>query len=552
MALDGILLSKILDKIQNFLPARINKIYQISNTELIFQLKTTSGKENLLISCHSIYNRITITKRDYNTPNEPSNFVMLLRKYLESSKIVSIKQEALDRWCKIKIDSRSEIGDPVTYYLFIELMGKYANIIFTDSEYRIMDALKRIPPFNNKRTIQPGAKFIEIEKQLDKKDPFIEKDYDKSVSLVKQFHGISPLLEKEIYYRLEKETFSSIFKEIKNSNNIYLYKTNNETFFHCINLTHKGKCLKRDILDGIDNLYLEKEEKERVKDLVGDIYKYTQRQLKHYKKKVLKLEQALEESLDCEKWRLYGDLLFANQHLSTKGKNTITLKSWDDKEEFSIPIDQRLDIKGNAKKCFQLYNKRKKGQVHINEQIAICKEEIMYFDALSQQLEFANFKDALEIKQELIKLNYLSENKKNTKNHKKKKNTLPTINKITLKNGVVLSFGKNNIQNEALTFSIANKNDMWFHTKDYHGSHVTINCAEPDEETIRIAAMFAAYYSKGRYSSSVPVNYCLVKSLKKIPNSKIGLVSLSKYKTIYIDPDQSLIDEICSEKHSNE
>lgn len=546
MALDGILLHKIVQKIKPEFPARINKIYQVSNSEILFQLKTQTTRKNLIISCHTIYNRLNLTERSYPTPEEPSSFVMLLRKHLESATIQSIEQGGLDRYVRLECHMRNEIGDKVIRYLYIELMGKYANLIFVDSNGKIMDALKRIPPFeNNRRTIQPGAMFKETEIQPDKIDPFHATTYNPELTLTKQFHGFSPFLSKEVEYRLHNdESFVSIMKEIENSNTLYISNLNNEAVFHCIPLTHiQSPSKSYPLLEGLDIVYFHKEEQDRIKDLAGDIYRFVNHELKHQKQKLPKLQASYEESLDCDKWREYGDLLYANQHITTKGETSLQLPSFEDGSLVTIPLDPKLDINRNAKKCFQKYNKAKKGQVYILEQIEICQNEINYFDGIQQQLDLSSFDDAKEIQQELIELGYLK--KKVSKIRKaKKKETLPKVSKITLPNGIQISFGKNNLQNEALTFKLANKNDMWFHTKDFHGSHVVVHSQELDEDTIRSAAQLAAYYSKGRDSSSVPVNYAQIKTLKKIPGAKPGMVSLSTYKTIYIDPDESLLDSL--------
>ncbi|MEG0077343.1 Rqc2 family fibronectin-binding protein [Anaerorhabdus sp.] len=546
MALDGILLHKIVSEIKDEFPAKINKIYQVSNSEILFQLKTQSGRKNLIISCHTIYNRLNLTERSYPTPEEPSSFVMLLRKHLEGAIIQSIVQGGLDRYVKLECQTRNDIGDRVTLFLYVELMGKYANLIFVDSNGKIMDALKRIPPFeNNRRTIQPGAMFKETEIQDGKLNPFESVTFNHEITLTKQFHGFSPFLSKEVEYRLQQdESFTSIMKEIEDSRLLYIAIIDNETVFHCIPLKHiEQKQKSYPLLEGLDTVYFHKEERDRIKDLSGDIYRFVNKELKHLRQKLPKLQSSLEESLDCEKWHTYGDLLYANLHIRTKGESKIELPSFDDDLLITIPLDPKLDIKGNAKKCFQKYNKAKKGQVYIQEQIDLCTKEIDYFEGIQEQLDISSFDDAKEINQELVDLGYMK--KKVSKIRKqKKKETLPKIKKVTLDSGIQISYGKNNLQNEALTFKIANKNDMWFHTKDFHGAHVVVHATDLDEETIRTAAMIAAYYSKGRESSSVPVNYCQVRNLKKIPGAKPGMASLSTYKTIYIDPEEEFITKL--------
>lgn len=543
MALDGILLHKIIPNIQNSLPLRIQKIWQISTTEVLFQVHGNQGKQQLLISTHSEYNRLLFTNRSYPTPKEPGNFVMLLRKYLEGSIIEIVEQAGLDRWCTFTIRRRNTLGDIENIFLYVELMGKYANIILVGTDGKIIDALKRIPPFENqKRMILPNATFVPTQPQ-DKKDPFIDQQIDESVSLTKQFAGFSPFLSKEIEYRMSLgQSFSSIMSEIEQSDSLYIVNENDNTVFHCIPLTSIGTCKSYPIFEAFDILYYRKEEKERIKSISGDIYHFVKKELKHQTTKLPRLYKSFDEAKDCEKWKEYGDLLYSYNIQDTKGMHQITLQSWEDGKDIVIPLDSKLDGKANARKCFTKYNKFKKGQVYLQEQINICENEIHYFEGLLEQLDMADFDTALEIKEELIKQNYITE-KKNPKKKKKKENG-PHISTLVLPNGISISYGKNNLQNEALTWHQARKNEYWLHAQGYHGAHVVVHSDYLDEETLRNSAMIAAYFSKGRYSSSVPVQYCLVKELKKIPGAKPGMVSLSSYKTIYIDPDEDHLNEI--------
>lgn len=302
-------------------------------------------------------------------------------------------------------------------------------------------------------------------------------------------------------------------------------------------------------MEGLDILFYHKEEKERIKQISGDLFKLVRRELKHQRQKLPRLHSALQEAQDCEKWREYGDYLQPYSYQVKKGESEVTFDRFDNEGTITIPLDPKLDGMGNAKKCFQKYNKGKKGQVHLQHQIDLCQDEIEYFEGVEQQLELANFHDAREIREELANLGYCkSEVSKIRK--KKKKETVLNSASITLENGVTLTYGKNNLQNEAITFKTANKNDTWLHAKDYHGAHVVINTDEPDEATLRLAANLAAYFSKGRYSSSVPVNYCLIKQLKRVPGAKPGFVSLTNYKTIYIDPDEELLLPYLESNHT--
>lgn len=541
MALDGILLHKIVPEISKSLPARIQKIYAISNTEILFQIHGKNGKQQLLISCHTVYNRMLLTTRSYPTPEEPSNFIMLLRKYLEGSTLESLKQQGLDRWCLMEIKHRNALGDLETLHASIELMGKYANFILLDKNNKILDALKRIPPFeNNNRIIQPGVVFTPVPPQ-NKKNPFEKGIFiDPEISLTKQFDGFSPFLSKEIEYRMEQgQSFSSIMEEIENSTDLFIANQKNEAVFHCIELKHLGKCISYPFFEGLDVLYYHKEEKDRIRQLSGDMEHFIKRQLKHQKTKLPRLYEALDEAKNCDQYRLYGDLLYTYGIQDTKGIKEIELEDYNTGKMIKIPLDEKFDGPSNAKKSYQKYQKLKKGQSHLQEQITICENEISYFEGLQEQLELADFKTAEEIRIELEKQGYLST--KNKKNRKKKENPI-SFTTIKTSKGILISYGKNNLQNEQLTWHYAKKNETWLHTKDYHGSHVVIHNANPDEETLRFGAMIAAYYSKGRNSSSVPVNYCPVKNLKKIPGSKPGMVSLGSYKTIYIDPDVDYLE----------
>lgn len=543
MALDGILLSKIIPEIQKSLPARIQKIYQISTQEILFQIYGTNGKEQLLISCHSEYNRMLLSRRSYPTPQEPGNFAMILRKYLEGATFLSLQQAELDRWCFFQIQHRNVLGDPETIRLYVELMGKYANLILVDPSEKIIGALKRIPPFeNNKRIIQPGALFRPTPAQ-NKHNPFHTAEINSEQTLTQQFTGISPFLAKEIDYRIRNgQNFSSVMREIKDSRMLYIAQVEPTPLYHCIPLTSLEGGKQYPLFEGFDVLYYHKEEKDRIREISGDIFRVVKRELKHQTLKLPRLLKEYDEAKDNQKWNTYGLLLYSHGIRETHGATAIALEDFETGQNVTVPLDPRLNGPRNAQKCFAKYQKLKKGQIYLTEQIAICQAEIQYFTGLLEQLEQADFTTAEEIKQELIKGGYMMSAQKKRSSAKEKTHKID-LHTVRLPNGILLSYGKNNMQNDFLTWHKAKKNELWFHAKDYHGAHVVLHEARPDEETIRIAAMTAAYFSKGRQSSSVPVNWCPIQELKKIPGAKLGMVQLGHYRTIYIDPDETKLEQ---------
>ncbi len=535
MAIDGIILSKVKDDLCSHLPIRINKINSTSNTEVVFNVHADKIRTSLVISLHSVYNHISLSNENYSDYEEPSTFVMVLRKHITNGIITSIVQNEYDRYLLLNIRALNDLYDEKEYILSVELMGKYANLILIDKETnKIIDALKKIPPYlNNKRTILQGANF-EIPESQNKKDPYNDFLIDFNNSLVKQIQGFSKQLEEEIRYRISKgDKYEDIIEQIKQSNSLYISSNND---YHVIPLTYLNLQYKEvSIQKGFDILYYKANEKERIKTVTEDIYKFVKRQIKHFDTKVNKLNQNLIDSENLDEDRENGELLFTYSNLETKGLNKIDIIDYSGNNK-AIKLDPKLSIKQNANKYFTAYSKKRKGKVYIEEQLEIAKRELEYFNALKEQLEIATYLDALQIKEELIKYGYLRK-----KVNKQKKNKKINLYQVEYK-GYLITFGKNNTQNDYLSFDYAKANNMWFHAKDFHGAHLVVNSDNPSEDVLRMCANLAAYFSNGRMSSSVPVNYCLAKNLKKVKGAKAGFVTIRNYKTIYIDPylDESI------------
>ncbi len=535
MAIDGIILSKVKDDLCLHLPIRINKINSTSNTEVVFNVHADKIRTSLVISLHSVYNHISLSNENYSDYEEPSTFVMVLRKHITNGIITSIVQNEYDRYLLLNIRALNDLYDEKEYILSVELMGKYANLILIDKETnKIIDALKKIPPYlNNKRTILQGANF-EIPESQNKKDPYNDFSIDFEQSLVKQVQGFSKQLEEEIRHRISNnEKYEDIVKQIKESNSLYISSNND---YHVIPLTYLNLPYKEvSIQKGFDILYYKANEKERIKTVTEDIYKFVKRQIKHFDTKVVKLKQSLIDSENLDEDRENGELLFTYSNLETKGLNKIDIVDYSGNNK-TIKLDPKLSIKQNANKYFTAYSKKRKGKVYIEEQLEIANRELEYFNALKEQLDIATYLDALQIKEELIKYGYIRK-----KVNKQKKNKKINLYQVEYQ-GSIITFGKNNIQNDYLSFDYAKPNNMWFHAKDFHGAHLIVNTDNPSEEVLRMCANLAAYFSNGRMSSSVPVNYCLAKNLKKVKGAKAGFVTIKNYKTIYIDPylDESI------------
>ena len=539
MAYDGIMMHQVkkslIDTIQS---GRINKIYQISKYELLFQVRANRKNYQLLISSHPMYARVQLTSLTYPTPEAPNPLTMLFRKLLEGGYIKEIEQIDLDRILKITFACHNELGDAIEYILFIEIMGKHSNIILVGKNNKIIDCIKHISPsMNTERFLQPGALY-QLPPMVEKLNPFTS-DFVEDSQLTKIYQGMAPILSKEILYRIDQgEDFKEIMKQIDKSQDLYITKINDKEYFHVIELTHlQGITTKYALFDGLDLHFNEIDQKERIKQQTSNLLKFIQNEYQKNTTKLKKLKVTLEDSENSDNYRIKGDLLYASLHLMQKGMTSVEVDNYYDNTKMKIT----LDPKANAQKYYQKYQKAKNSINVLHQQIELTEKEIDYFDSLITAMSQASYYDALEIKEELENEGYLKKKKQRNTIRKKK---IPQFQKYLTKDGIEIDIGKNNLQNDYLTFKYAHRYDMWFHAKDMPGSHVIVKAQDLDEYTIRLAAKIAAYYSKGKNSSSVPVNYTLVKTLKKPAGSKPGKVILDNYKTIYIDPDDEFLKEL--------
>ena len=541
MAIDGILLNKQIQVLTDYLPAKIQKISQISEFELMFHCRNKEkGKFNFFISTHPNTGHISVVDQKLDALDEPKGFVMLLRKHLEQAVFTSIEQLNYDRWFTLKVHTFNSLGDAIEIQLIVELMGKYANMILVNEDNIIIDAIKRIPPFQNQlRTIQPGAKFSPTPIQDNKKDPFLSDVIDTNLSLVQQFHGFSKELAFQVDKLLVNHSFTEIMQMIRDSNSLYIHKVNDSLQYHCIPLTYLNDSYQQmDLMQGINYIFESKEQQERLKSLTADVVKCIKNNKKHFKGKVRKLNEQLNESSIYEMYRDYGDLIFTYPNQAS-GHQSITLYDYALDYDTTIDLDPKYDSYTNARRFYKKYTKNRKGIEHIEKQLEIASKEYDYFSDLFDQLTYMDVTAATQIRAQLQQKGYLKANKQ-AKPTKKKKDKGISVNSIEV-DGVRIYYGKNSIQNEKITFDTNARKGIWFHVKDSSGSHVLLTDHLDDEFYIRLCAQIAALFSPYRSSSSVEVQYCPVSKVKKMPKGNPGQVLLTHYKSIYIDPDESLL-----------
>ncbi|PKG25227.1 Rqc2 family fibronectin-binding protein [Niallia nealsonii] len=564
MSFDGLftraMTSELLESLKG---GRITKVQQPFTNEIVLVVRANGKNQKLLLSVHPSYARIQLTEETYENPKEPPMFCMLLRKHLEGYFIDNLYQIGHDRIIVLEVRGRNEIGDTSYKKLMIEIMGRHSNIILVDQEKNtILDSIKHVSyAVNSHRAILPGYEYKAPPAQ-DKQDPLATEKEDILKALdfnsgkldkqiVQQFSGISPLLAKEIVFQAglaNRDTLPQAFlakmKEIKEAQyNPSIIQTADKEYFYFQNLLHlKGESKSFSTLSKmLDRFYFGKAERDRVKQQSNDLERFIVNERDKNEKKIKKLKRSLQEAENAEQYQLLGELLTANIYAAKKGMKEIEVTNYyhPDGEMVTISLDPRKTPSENAQKYFTRYQKAKNSIDIIKEQISLAEKELVYFDTLLQQIISASPKDIQEIREELIEEGYLRERQK--KQTKKQQNLKPVLDQYFASDSTEILVGKNNKQNDYLTNKVAARDEIWLHTKDIPGSHVVIRSKEPSEETIIEAAKLAAYFSKAKQSSSVPVDYTLVRYVKKPSGAKPGFVIYDNQQTVYVTPDEDTV-----------
>lgn len=564
MSFDGVFTRTMINELAGtVLNGRISKIHQPYENEIILVIRNQGKNHKLLLSAHPTYARMQLTEIEYQNPQSPPNFCMTMRKHLEGAILTKIEQIANDRIIHFSFEKRNELGDLEDIVLTVELMGRHSNIILVNQRTsKLLDCIKHVgPSLNTYRTLLPGAEYLAPPANEEQKNPFtIEQGpLFELLSLADEltpkffqqtFQGLGFDTAQEISYLLTKNpqerlaTWQAFWNRFDNDPAPTLTISGNKSFFTPLNYESLGTDSQSyDTLSTLlDGYYQGKAERERVKQQAGELIRKIDNEYRKAKSKIKKLEKALLDTENAENYRQKGELLTTFLHQVDRGLKSITLENYyEDNAPILIALREDLSPAQNAQKYFQKYSKLKNGVKIIQGQIAVTHSEILYLESVLSQLDLASPMDLDVIREELIEEGYIRFKQK-AGNRKKLKKSKPE--KYLATDQTTILVGKNNLQNDQLTLKSANKNHYWLHAKDIPGSHVIIEASDPSEETIREAAMLAAYFSKFRLSSSVPVDYVQVKHVKKPNGSKPGYVIYEQQKTLYVTPEEALVSAL--------
>lgn len=564
MSFDGLFTKAMSEELFQLINGgRINKIHQPYPNEIIMIIRANGKNHKLLLSAHPSYSRAQLTNETYENPQDPPMFCMLLRKHLEGAIIENIYQKERDRILIFEVKGRNEIGDVSYKTLIIEIMGRHSNIILVDKETnKILDSIKHVSyAVNSYRAILPGQtyKFPPEQHKLDPmtaspEDVLKALDFNSGKldkQLIAAFAGISPLLAKEIMFKCELPTQENVLEAFKKVIDLFKNQTycpaimhnNKKELYYCFPLQHVEETTKTftTLSEMLDRFYFGKASRDRIKQQAQDLERFILNEKEKNAKKIGKLQDTLQESHKGETFQLYGELLTANIYQIQQGMTEVEVVNYYDEEGKTvlIPLQPQKSPSQNAQAYYTKYQKSKNAISIVTEQIQLATEELQYFEALLHQLDSAQPKDIEEIREELQEGGYLKQRHK--KGFKKAKDTKPVLDEYISTDGDLILVGKNNKQNEYLTNKLSKRDEIWFHTKDIPGSHVVIRNSEPTEKTLEEAAMLAAYYSKAKNSSRVPVDYTQIRHVKKPKGSKPGFVTYDNQTTLFVTPDEDIV-----------
>lgn len=569
MALDGIYLYSLVNDLQkSILNSKIDKINQPEKDEVILTLRKDRKNLKLLISASPRFARIHLTTSVKENPIKAPMYLMVLRKYILGGRIINLTQKDNDRILIIEIENRDELGFDSTYSLIVEIMGRHSNItLVRNRDNKVMESIKHITAdINSYRVLYPGVNFV-YPPSSTKLNPF-STTYEELNSFISKnsiifddkfycnsFTGISKLLSNDLYYNIIKDnnspTMTEIyenFKEFTNnldkniSYNIYTNKAGIVKDFYSLKLSSLENDFILTSYDDpntlMDAFYEKKDKQDRLQNKSTDLQKLIHTNIERCNKKVRILNETLNECLEKDSFKIKGDLLTSYIYTIKKGDSECNLLNFyneNEEEYIKIELNPTKTPSENVQYYYKKYNKLKTSEEYAKVQLAKNAAEIEYLNSvLTNIINAESYNEIDEIKNELIETGYIRYRKKG-KSSNKSKTSKP--HHFVSSDGIDIYVGKNNLQNDYLSLKFANKNYLWLHAKDIPGSHVIVCSFDVPDKTLEEAAIIAGYYSKGKSSLKLPVDYTKVKELKKPNGSKPGMVIYHTNKTLIINPN---------------
>ncbi|MDX5014875.1 Rqc2 family fibronectin-binding protein Fbp62 [Streptococcus anginosus] len=544
MSFDGFFLHHMTEELrQQLLYGRIQKINQPFEQELVLQIRSNRQNHKLLLSAHPVFGRIQLTNTSFENPAVPNTFIMVMRKYLQGATIESIEQIDNDRVLEISVSNKNEIGDSVAATLVIEIMGKHSNIILMDkASGNIIEAIKHVGfSQNSYRTILPGSTYV-APPQTGNRNPFTisnEKFFEilqtedlSARSLQKLFQGLGRDTATELSQRLTSEKLKTFRAFFASPTQAHLTTKS----FAPILFSDSQKEFPS-LSQLLDDFYQDKAERDRVNQQASELIHRVENELEKNRKKLKKQEQELVATENAEEFRQKGELLTTFLHQVPNNQDQVELDNYYTSEKITIVLDKALTPNQNAQRYFKKYQKLKEAVKHLTGLIEETKETIQYLESVETALSQASLTEIAEIREELIQTGFIRQRQREKIQKRKKPEKYLATDGET-----IILVGRNNLQNDELTFKMAKKEDLWFHAKDIPGSHVVITGnLHPSDDVKTDAAELAAYFSKARLSNLVQVDMIEVKKLNKPTGGKPGFVTYTGQKTLRVTPDEAKI-----------
>ena len=545
MSFDGFFLHHMVEELRRELVnGRIQKINQPFEQELVLQIRSNRQSHRLLLSAHPVFGRIQLTQTTFENPAQPSTFIMVLRKYLQGALIESIEQVENDRIVEMTVSNKNEIGDHIQATLIIEIMGKHSNILLVDkSSHKILEVIKHVGfSQNSYRTLLPGSTYI-APPSTESHNPFTVKDeklfeiLQTQETTAKHLQSLFQGLGRDTANELEKILVSDKLSTFRNFFNQETKPCLTETSFSPVPFANQVGEPFANLSDLLDTYYKDKAERDRVKQQASELIRRVENELQKNRHKLKKQEKELLATDNAEEFRQKGELLTTFLLQVPNDQDQVILENYYTNQPITIALDKALTPNQNAQRYFKRYQKLKEAVKYLTDLIEETKATILYLESVETVLNQAGLEEIAEIREELIQTGFIRRRQREKIQKRKKPEQYLASDGKT-----IIYVGRNNLQNEELTFKMARKEELWFHAKDIPGSHVVISGnLNPSDEVKTDAAELAAYFSQGRLSNLVQVDMIEVKKLNKPTGGKPGFVTYTGQKTLRVTPDPEKI-----------